>query len=201
MTTGESRSKNRIFRLLRIAIVVALIAPITSSFVLIGALVGPPSNDQLIGSLHYLLVSIAPVEMITISELVISPLREQVRALLKMREGLDNSGHLTALRVFDHSLFQMRFNAAASLITNIMMGSVPVLLRKASYQMPIAWGLIGIGLFGAFRDLGSQSNTSSKKNSSKNSSGKVVEVGTTTVRSGGLGPQNESLVTYSSTVQ
>ena len=193
MTTGESQPITaRNIRLVKIAAFLSLVVPVVGNCVVVGLLSGPPSNDQLYGSLHYLLVSAAPIEMIVLSELVMAPLRAHIRSLLEGRSESSKSAFLSTLRLFDEDIFQFRSNTIFNLIINILMGAVPVLLRKASYQMPCAWSFIALGTLASSQHV-IPSGQSKKKVSSHTSSKQApFEVGSSVFQGSTLAPHSST---------
>jgi hypothetical protein len=115
-----------------------------------GFLGNNPALDQVWGSLHYLLFVVGVNMMIYSSEVIVRPLMAQVVSILgpghlPSSSRIHETGVRKVIQALEHNLRQLKVNAAINTLLNLMMGCVPILLRKASYQMPFAWFCIACG--------------------------------------------------------
>jgi hypothetical protein len=132
-------------------------------FIVFGFLAGDPQNDQVYGSLHYLSCFVAIALVAFNVEFHTVPLIKQVEQL-KVADA-ENPGIDSALTLLRRTVWENRVNATIQSTINLLMGAVPLLLRKVSYQMPLAWFFIALGCIDNFRHLGVPTNASSKSGS------------------------------------
>lgn len=135
-----------------------ILLPLSTTFNIIaccssfGFLIGDSHLDQLWGSLHYLCFVVGMFVNIVHSHTITRPLHAQLAASLEfVKQGVHGSGPTDktiqkAMALMERLDRQYKTNASFIWIVNLLMGSVPFLLRKASYQMPIAWTFIEIGI-------------------------------------------------------
>jgi hypothetical protein len=143
-------------------------------FIVFGFLGGNPKNDQLFGSLHYLSYVIAVLVLTLYGELLMVPLIKQVQQL--RRNDSNNVGIDRALKVLRRTQLERKMNGYVNTIVNLLMGTVPFLLRKASYQIPCAWIILSFGVYDIFRHMGG-SGGASKGASGTRSSAKISKTG------------------------
>jgi hypothetical protein len=135
--------------------------------IVFGFLAGDPKNDQIYGSLHYLSYFAAVTVLIVHTELVTSPLEAQVQGM--RQEGEVSANVEQAIAILSRTRQEFRYNATIQTTINVLMGAVPVLLRKASYQLPLAWFFIGIGVMDVVRHVGKAGVSSGSKSASQES--------------------------------
>jgi hypothetical protein len=155
------------------------IANVASCFIVFGFLGKDPYNDQIWGSLHYLCLVVGFTILIVYSETVLRPLTAQVAEMQRLAAANNVGGvDLAAIRniamSLENTVWELRINAICSTVMNLLMGCVPILLRKASYQMPIGWFLVAFGTLDSLKNLGKRTDktTPSASSSKGDSSGK-----------------------------
>src|SRR5690349_8111283 len=86
MTIGEAKPiKEKNVKLLNAVLLFALISATTGSFVVCGFLTMPPSADQVLASVHYLLCTVNAFGLFGISEIVMVPLRHHIQQIAQER--------------------------------------------------------------------------------------------------------------------
>lgn len=127
-------------------------AVLVASFIPLGFLAGNPLNDQIYGSIHYAACVLFVIIVMVNTELAFRPLLKQIEDASRNRPGDEDLKH--ARMLLSQSIFQSRTTGFLNTILNLLMASVPLLLRKVSYQMPITWIFIAFALFETFKHIG-----------------------------------------------
>ena len=140
----------------------------------LGFLARNPKDDQIYGSLHYVFCMASILILILQTELVTIPLKRQVQNLRKT--GRVDPNIEQAIQILTRTTWELRVNALIQTTINVLMGSVPVLLRKASYQIPLAWFFIAIGSIDVYSKVGATAGKKATSSNALSSSGRQPAV-------------------------